>query len=316
MTTPQQHVQLWRFMRTQSRLGVGAGICLAISIICVPQALTKERGLDKLLTLGVGLAATEAARRLSFGYYDWRDTDADLVVAEKRALIQQHKHILKEESKAMAILTPAIDNSPEDTIYNVVDYWLQQQKHLLIVGGTGSGKSTFVKNFCKQLTDWQVKVYDIDATVDDWKFAHNVFYDFSDIETQMKDDLDIIPSIREQRRVTGANWKPEQPLLMIADEFPALIGEFPTTAKKWLATHAKQTRKHQRMVAVMAQNDTVSNLGLKGDVSVRDTCFTCVYLGDKAYDKAKSIGKPELVDWLRQAGFSGCMIDDKPAFRP
>lgn len=310
----QPYNQLWRLWWTQQRLGVSAVLAFFVTIVSIPHALTKERSLDKFLTLLCGAASLEIARRSTYGYFDFRDTDADINYTEKRALIQQHKHNLKD-TQPMALIPANVEEAP-DMITNVAEYWVAQEKHLLVVGGTGSGKSTFIKNLCKNLYGWSCKVYDIDATVDDWKFASAVHYDMVDIEQQMKDDLNLIPSIREERRLAGKNWQPAQSVLMVADEFPALIGEFPTTAKKWLATHAKQTRKHRRMIAIMAQNDTVSNLGLKGDVSIRDTCFTCVYLGDKAYEQAKSVGKPELVDWLRKVGYSGCMVDDKPAWRP
>lgn len=307
--THQPFNQLWRYFRTQSRLGATAALSLTVALLALPWALTKERSMDKLMVLCVGLASTEAARRAAFGYFDWRDSDADLTYTEKRALIQQHTQYLKEPD----LLPMLTDTQEDDTIADVVSYWQQQDKHLLIIGGSGSGKTTYVRNFSKQLRGWRTVVYDIDATVSDWRFADAVAHEFEDIGEQMSNDLSKIPQIRAQRHKLGDKWRPE-PVLMIADEFPALVSEL-TVAKKWLATHAKQTRKHKRMICVLAQNDTVANLGLKGDVSVRDTCFTCVYLGDKAADKAKAIGKPEWADVLRKSK-EYALVDDKLARRP
>lgn len=312
--TPQ-HLQLWRMWTTQRRLGASAALAATIAIVCIPHGLTKPRSLDKLVTLAVGLAATEAARRSAFGYFDWRDSDADLNYVEKRSLIQQHKKVLNIEDKIVPMTAiPAHVEQLDGMVHNLVEYWQQQEKHLLVVGGTGSGKTTFIRNFCKSLHNWQKIAYDIDSTVDDWKFADHVLYEFAEIEAAMKADLALIPTIREARRIQGNSWQPS-PTLFIADEFPALVSEF-DTAKKWLATHAKQTRKHKRMIAILSQNDTVANLGLKGDISVRDTCFMTVYLGEKAYEHAKLIGKPELIQWLREGGYSVCLVDDKPAYRP
>lgn len=310
MSKHQPYLQLWREFRTQSRLGVAAGLALTVSLVCLPWALTKARSADKLMVLCVGALATEAARRSTWGYFDYRDTDADLTYAEKRELIQQHVQYLREEPEVIA---PVQETQEDDTIADVVSYWLQQDKHLLVIGGSGAGKTTFTRNFSKHLRNWRTVVYDIDATVSDWKWTNAVYHEFDDISEQMTSDLSLIPEIRAQRHKLGDKWQ-AQPTLMIADEFPALVSEL-AVAKKWLATHAKQTRKHKRMICVLAQNDTVGNLGLKGDISVRDTCFTLVYLGDKAAERAKAIGKLEWINVLRHSK-EYAIVDDKLARRP
>ena len=313
MSKHQPYSQLWRQWTTQRRLGAAAALSLTVSLLCLPWAITKGRSLDKLMVICVGLVSTEAARRSAFGYFDHRDSDADLVFAEKRELIQQHIQVLRDDELVQPELASANDESGDEMITDVVDYWLAQDKHLLIVGGSGAGKSTFVKNFRKHLNGFTKVVYDCDATKDDWQWADEVYHEFDDIEQKMANDLSIIPEIRKARYRDGDGWKPE-PTLMIADEFPALVAEL-AVAKKWLSTHAKQTRKHKRMIAVLAQNDTVSNLGLKGDISVRDTCFTLVYLGELAAERAKSLGKPEWINVLNQSK-EYAIVDNKLARRP
>lgn len=305
------YTQLWRMFQTQGRLGVSAGLALSITLVCVPWALTKVRSADKLLTLCVGAFALETTRRTAFAYFDHRDSDADLVYAEKRALIQQHVSVLKSEPE---IQMQALEEGTQDEmITDVVEYWKRQDKHLLIIGGTGSGKTTFIKNFSNRLSGYLTTVYDCDATVDDWQWANNVYHEFDDISQHMEEDLKLIPSIRNERHKLGNKWKPN-PTLMIADEFPALVAEL-AVAKKWLSTHAKQTRKHKRMIAILSQNDTVSNLGLKGDISVRDTCFTLVYLGDKAIARAKALERDDWVNVLSKSKYQYAIVDDKLALR-
>lgn len=315
MSKHQPYQQLWRQWTTQRRLGAAAALSLSVSLLCLPWAITKGRSLDKLLVICVGLVSTEAARRSAFGYFDHRDSDADLVFAEKRELIQQHIQVLRDDELVQPELSPANDESNEDEmITNVVDYWKQQEKHLLVIGGTNSGKTTFVKNFSKRLSGFQTKVYDCDATVDDWGWADVVYHEFEDISQHMTDDLALIPEIRKQRYKDGKSWQAE-PTLMIADEFPALVAEL-AVAKKWLSTHAKQTRKHKRMIAILSQNDTVANLGLKGDISVRDTCFTLVYLGKKAEERAKALDRDDWINVLKQEPYKYAIVDDKLAWRP
>lgn len=312
MSKPQPYNSLWRMFRTQSRLGAVAGLSLTVSLLCLPWALTKIRSLDKLMVICVGLASTECARRAAFGYFDHRDSDADLTYAEKRELIQQHVQYIREEPEVIMPMLP--ETQVDDTIADVVSYWQEQNKHLLIIGGTGSGKSTFVKHFSKGLSGFSTVVYDCDATVDDWQWANAVYHEFNDIGEQMTNDLSRIPDIRAQRHKLGNKWQPE-PTLMIADEFPALVSEMPV-AKKWLSTHAKQTLKHKRMIAVLAQNDTVANLGLKGDISVRDSCFTLVYLGTKAVEKAKALGREDWVQLLLTNKHTYAIVDNRLARRP
>lgn len=307
---------LWRQWTTQRRLGASAALSFAIAIACIPLVALRPSGIEKLALIGVGLAATESARRAFYGHAEHRDTDADIFYAERRQLIENHKDFIRPPLTPVAAPVLPLEPSQDDLITDVVEYWLKQEKHLLIIGGTGAGKTTFIKAFANRLYDWRVRAYDIDATKDDWTWCSQVEHTFEGVFGAMQEDLAQIPDVRKQRHEVGNGWTPAQPTLTIADEFPALVAEDKELPKRWLGTHAKQTRKHKLMIAVLAQNDTVSNLGLRGDSSVRDTCFTRVYLGEKAYEQAQKLKNPELKQWLVAGGYNVCLVDDKPALRP
>lgn len=341
MTTPpkpyNQLWQIWNFRHVLTTAAIVTGACAAVSVV---HSLTKESSVDKWITIASGLAVAEVSRRTAFAALDLQDTNADIVYAERRQLIAQHTSNLKQPEMMEALVTEEEAELEFPVVTDVVQYWLSQEKHLLIVGGTGAGKTTFVNAFTRQLSTgnykhktysdvpWHLYVYDLDATVDDWTQANQVYSNVNDIYQCMTEDLAKLEPIRQERNAVGSKrWKPEECVLFVADEFPALAMK-PKRPKKdavdiwniaseWISTHAKQSRKLGRFVCVISQNDTVGNLGLTGDAKVRDNCFVRVYLGDDAIARAKAIDDQSLVDWLESHDkYSVCVVDDKPALRP
>lgn len=313
--------QLWRLWKFQSVATTAAIITAVTSMVNIPKAIIKERGLDKFTDIISGLVLAEGSRRLAFASLDLSDTDADITYAERRVLIAQHTEAMKQmPAPSLPVLEPAHDES-------FTEYWQRQDKHLMIVGGTGAGKSTFISDLVGELDGWELKVYDIDATKDDWKTATKVCHEYDDIADEMLSDLAEIGEVREERRVTGSRtWKPSRHRLTVADEFPALISHYKkviykktekaNVASEWSVAHAKQTRKLKRFIAVMCQNDTVKNTGLEGDNDVRDSCFVVVYLTTKAQRRAEALGHPEWAALIKKEPYAWCIADEYLFKRP
>lgn len=320
MSKPLQF--LWQNFRFRNALTTSAIVGATASGFLMIQGAVQPTGLLKLSSFVLATAVAEASRRSGFSALDLYDTGADIEYAERRAVVANHMHNLTEETKA-AEEAPVVADALT-IIDNVAEYWQKQNKHLMIIGGTGAGKTYFMQKFYKLLPGWDIKVFDVDATKDDWKGASTVSNREADIMEEMQADLDgIEPLASERDRVGSEKWKPKQMQLIICDEFPVTMNSIDKLtgrdklASTWSTTHAKRTRKLGIFIALMMQNDTVTNTGLKGDNAVRDSCFTRVYLGIDALKRAKKLEDKRILEWLQQHNqFDVCLVDDLPARRP
>lgn len=295
-----------------STVSLGLAGCLLLPVVGL-----QNKGLSKLLSSAVGVGVVAVGYR---SYLDNRKLTAlseDLGMVERKQNISWYNSLLSSKQQLTLTQSASVESQ---VISDVVSYWLSQDKHLLIVGGTGAGKSTFIQSFASVLgANWSYKVYDTDCTVDDWLFLRSLptcamYESFSAIGEQMQDDLEIIESRTVERKQAGNKWITE-PTLIVAEELPILVDELEDTGL-WLTRHAKRGRRVKRFVAVVVQNDTVKNLGLEGDSKLRDSCFVRVYLGQSAIERAEQLKNTALVNWLKAGGKQVCLVDDKPTLRP
>jgi hypothetical protein len=311
---------LWQQFRFKHALTTAAVVGAVAGSVLIGKASLKPFGLDKLTDFLLAAAVIEASRRCAFSAIDAMDMDADLAYTERRVLIANHTENLRQiepEQEEQAVEEAASDEPALEIIDDVVAYWQQQQKHLMVIGGTGAGKTYFMTKFVQKLKNFYIKVYDIDATKDDWKVANLVANRYPDIEAQMIADLSDIDKVADERdRIGSSKWKPKQQTLIICDEFPVTIDALKKTAPEWSGTHAKRTRKLGRFIAILVQNDTVKNTGLKGDNGVRDSCYVRVYLGVDAIKRAKQLQDKRILAWLQAHNAREvCLVDDRPAYR-
>ncbi|RCJ24309.1 hypothetical protein A6770_28490 [Nostoc minutum NIES-26] len=311
---PTSHIRLLHRLLLTS--GFCATLTAVISIVCIPNALTQQRGLPKLMTLASGLLATEASRRLSKQWTELADVTTDLDILDRRENITWYQQVISSVKQVTVKYSQRWLDA--NIISDPVTYWLNTGKnglplkHLLIVGGTGDGKSTLIQSFASRLSGWQFQVFDVDGTVDDWLFVkpEQRVYDLTDIEAAMVDDLALLEERILSRREAGKRWT-DTPRLTIAEELPALVSSSDTAAN-WVVNHAKRGRKPLLFIAAIAQNDTVKNLGLEGDADLRDSCFTRIYLGSKARERARKLGNDVLLRWLEEFPHGRFIVDDKP----
>ncbi|AUT00361.1 hypothetical protein CLI64_08155 [Nostoc sp. CENA543] len=317
MTQPQyptSHIRLLH--RLLLTTGFCATLTAVVSLVGVPHALTQQRGLSKAVLLASGLCITVASKRLTSTWLELADVTADLDLLDRRENIAWYQRVISEVKNVTVKYSQRwLD---DNIITDPVTYWLNTGKnglplkHLLIVGGTGDGKSTLIQAFASRLIGWQFQVYDVDGTVDDWLFVEQQqrVYDLTAIESAMTDDLELLEQRILQRREVGKRWT-DTPRLTIAEELPALVSSSDTAAN-WVVSHAKRGRKPLCFIAAIAQNDTVKNLGLEGDADLRDSCFTRVYLGSKARERARKLGNDVLLAWLEAFPHGRFIVDDKP----
>ncbi|MEH2434922.1 MAG: hypothetical protein V7K25_11835 [Nostoc sp.] len=309
------------FVRTLLRLqqstkaGVlGLGVA---SLLLLPTVGLQNKGVGRLSAAVAGLACSLVGYRMAQDNNALSAISEDLGIIDRKQSIAWYNGLL---SRKQTLTVENIKPIEADLITDVVGYWQAEDKHLLIVGGTGAGKSTFVQAFASVLGySWHYKIYDNDCTVDDWLYLRSLpscslFESYISIGEQMQADLNAIEDLTQQRKQAGNRWQPNL-CLTVAEEMPALVDEIEVT-REWMSKQAKRGRRVKRFIAVVAQNDTVKNLGLEGDSSLRDSCFVRVYLGQSAIDRAKLLKNTALVDWLERGGKQVCLVDDKPALRP
>lgn len=189
-----------------------------------------------------------------------------------------------------------------------------QSKHLLIIGETGSGKSTIAQYIAAQSSS-QVKVYDADASISDWKGLNVIGKggDFGSINASMNEDIEELESRIQLRSESGDNALSGKELCIIAEEFPSLKDEC-EIAPTWLGKLARRGRKPKMFVIALSQSDSVQALGIEGDGAIRQN-FRYLRLGKFAVSHAKKIGNDALIAWLK-AGQYRCTIDDDPCQLP
>jgi energy-coupling factor transporter ATP-binding protein EcfA2 len=189
-----------------------------------------------------------------------------------------------------------------------------QGKHLLIIGSTGTGKSTIAQWLATQSAS-KVKVYDPDASPTEWQGLEIVGRggDFASIETSMTNDLKELQNRIEKRSIEGDKGLSGMDSCIIAEEFPILKDEC-EIAPEWLGKIARRGRKPKMFIIALSQSDTVTALGIEGDGAVRSN-FRYIRLGNFAVTHAKKLKNEALIQWL-QSGKYRCLVDDDPCQLP
>lgn len=292
------------------------GLALSASVSLLPIAPMANAGITRYVISWAGLGVTVAAMKTKAERERLQATAEDMNLVERKQMINWYNRALA----SLPTVNVQTQAQPTTAKANLVGYWLSQDKHMLVVGGTNAGKSQMIQAFASQLgASWAYQIYDCDCTVDDWTSIRSnpntkMYETYEAIAAQMANDLATIETRTQERKEKGNTWN-TQPTLTIAEEMPALVSEI-ADAGKWFASHAKRGRRVKRFVVAISQNDTVDNLGLRGDAALRDSCFVRVYLGKSAIARAKQLKNDTLVMQLEQGGYSVCLVDDVLYERP
>jgi len=221
----------------------------------------------------------------------------------------------KEEEEAISVRTSAVQDKPvkQPIIKDFVNYWIAKEKHLIIVGGTGDGKSTLVKGLVHKLNEWEITAYDIDFARGDYPSAVNVFCDYDTISSDMAASSAKLAKRIKLRQVNGAEIiGNENFVLTIAEELSALVKVIGEVQKPWISEIAKRGRKCRMFVMACVQNDTIANTGFEGDSASVSSCFVKVLLGKFARERAEKLKDNELLQWLSEVPKGRFLVDDIP----
>jgi energy-coupling factor transporter ATP-binding protein EcfA2 len=202
------------------------------------------------------------------------------------------------------------------SVENIITNLLQaiEGKHVLIIGDTGTGKSTIAQWLAYQVGG-DITVYDSDASPDEWAGLNVVGRkgNFQAIADAMEDDLQELQRRIELRGESGDRALAGMDSVTIAEEFPLLVSEV-DVASAWLIKHGNRGRKPKRFIVALSQDDSVAALGIEGQGNARKN-FRFVRLGKFGVAHAKKLKDAAVEEWLK-AGKYRCMVEDTPCQLP
>jgi len=184
--------------------------------------------------------------------------------------------------------------------------------HLMILGETGSGKSTICKFLVSQVNA-PCLIIDPHASPNDWK-GFNVIgsgRNYGDIATEFQRLADLMQSLYEQRDHGITQF---EPLLVIIDEFPAIASSLGKGATDTVKLLAREARKVSIRMCLLSQGAEVKTLGLEGEGSIRE-CFAMLRLGNFALNHAKSL-KDKAIGEAVENQDRPAMLDQLPCNLP
>lgn len=218
-------------------------------------------------------------------------------------------HSMKPPSREVAIAP--VDLPPEPVKYSDIKQALSKP-HILVLGETGSGKSTLVKFLVANAIAPSL-VLDSHAAPDDWQSMTVIGMGRN--YQAIGDEVDRLVALMNNRyEARGKGQKTFEPLIVILDEFPACVANLGKSFTEAIMLLVRESRKVSIRLIVLSQGAEVKALGIEGQGSIRE-CFAVVALGKFATDKAKSM-KDEGIKLAIASAEYPAMLDDLPCQLP
>jgi hypothetical protein len=187
-----------------------------------------------------------------------------------------------------------------------------KKPHLMILGETGSGKSTICKYLVSQVNA-PCLIIDPHASPVDWRgfTVTGSGRNYGDIATEFE-RLANLMQIRYEQRDKGISQF--DPLIVIIDEFPAIASSLGKGATDTVKLLAREARKVQIRMCLLSQGAEVKTLGLEGEGSIRE-CFAMLRLGNFALNHGKSLKDKAISEALENSD-RPAMLDQMPCQLP
>ena len=187
-----------------------------------------------------------------------------------------------------------------------------KKPHLMILGETGSGKSTICKYLVSQVNA-PCLIIDPHASPTDWRgfVVTGSGRNYSDIATEFE-RLANLMQIRYEARDKGISQF--DPLIVIIDEFPAIASSLGKGATDTVKLLAREARKVSIRMCLLSQGAEVKTLGLEGEGSIRE-CFAMLRLGNFALSHGKSL-KDKAIGEVMETCDRPAMLDQLPCNLP
>ena len=181
------------------------------------------------------------------------------------------------------------------------------QKNTLIVGASGTGKSTIAKAVARRLGG-RVTVLDPHNKRRDWGELPVIGggRNFAAIDAYLASQIEEM-NHRYKMRDLGIEdfvmWN------TIIDEAPAIAANCENW-KPYIKAAAREFRKILLPVIILAQDENAKTLDIEGEAAMREG-FDRLYLGTIAINKAKSLKDAAVLEWLRNCKRPG-LFNEQP----
>lgn len=187
-----------------------------------------------------------------------------------------------------------------------------KKPHLMILGETGSGKSTICKYLVSQVNA-PCLIIDPHASPTDWRgfTVTGSGRNYEAIATEFE-RLAKLMQLRYEQRDKGISQF--DPLIVIIDEFPAIASSLGKGATDTVKLLAREARKVQIRMCLLSQGAEVKTLGLEGEGSIRE-CFAMLRLGNFALNHAKTLKDKAIGEALENSD-RPAMLDQLPCNLP
>ncbi len=187
-----------------------------------------------------------------------------------------------------------------------------KKPHLMILGETGSGKSTVCKYLVSQVNA-PCLIIDPHASPTDWRGFTVIGSgrNYGDIANEFE-RLANLMQIRYEARDKGISQF--DPLIVIIDEFPAIASSLGKSATDTVKLLAREARKVSIRMCLLSQGAEVKTLGLEGEGSIRE-CFAMLRLGNFALTHGKQ-SKDKAIGEALENSDRPAMLDQLPCNLP
>jgi hypothetical protein len=187
-----------------------------------------------------------------------------------------------------------------------------KKPHLMILGETGSGKSTICKYLVSQVNA-PCLIIDPHAAPTDWRgfTVTGSGRNYEAIATEFE-RLANLMQIRYEQRDKGISQF--DPLIVIIDEFPAIASSLGKGATDTVKLLAREARKVSIRMCLLSQGAEVKTLGLEGEGSIRE-CFAMLRLGNFALTHGKQ-SKDKAIGEALENSDRPAMLDQLPCNLP
>jgi hypothetical protein len=184
--------------------------------------------------------------------------------------------------------------------------------HIMLLGETGSGKSTLVKFLISHAAAPSL-VLDSHAAPDDWQNMNVIGMgrNYPAIGSEV-DRLVRLMDTRYEAR--GKGQKQFEPLIVVLDEFPACVANLGKSFTENIMLLVREARKVSIRLIILSQGSEVKTLGIEGQGSIRE-CFAIVAIGKFATEKSKSMKDEQIKSFIDSAQYPA-MLDDLPCELP
>ena len=263
-----------------------------INVAIAPILFAVSNRLDRLANYASGYGAIGEAQSHK-GYAQWLDAS------------------LQPPRSEIAIAQPTIIEATASVKYAPIESSLKKP-HLMILGETGSGKSTICKYLVSQVNA-PCLIIDPHAAPTDWR-GFNVVgsgRNYEAIATEFE-RLANLMQIRYEARHKGISQF--DPLIVIIDEFPAIASSLGKGATDTVKLLAREARKVSIRMCLLSQGAEVKTLGLEGEGSIRE-CFAMLRLGNFALSHGKQ-SKDKAIGEALENSDRPAMLDQLPCNLP